>query len=375
MSELATGKQVVIYGGGVAGAVLAKNLAAMANVTLVDPLDYFEIPMAAPRNLVRPEFAEQAIMSFAQALPMVRHVQGKLLELNEENGLVLTNDGKQIQLHADVTVLATGSRFANPLMRATHGTAVERKTFYRRFQQRLAHAQTILIVGGGPIGVEVAGEISENYPGKTITLLESGHRLLRGSTEKAARHASAVLAGRGVKIITGERLTASSGPSDDVFAAAGKAKTDKGQLLQYDLLVWCTGGQPNTAYMQKHFSDVLNDAGRIKVTPHLRVVGKDTLFAVGDITDLDENKMAWHIASQVKNATANIRLVLAERMHSGDLKIHRPQTGNPSMAITLGSSTGVVQLPVIGLITAPWFNRKVKAAHMLVPKYRQIFGL
>jgi hypothetical protein len=46
------------------------------------------------------------------------------------------------------------------------------------------------------------------------------------------------------------------------------------------------------------------------------------------------------------------------------------------MALTLGSSGGVTQLPSpLGIVRASWFNRKVKATHMLVPKFRKVLGL
>jgi len=47
-------RHVVIYGGGMAGAMLAKRPSDDVQVTLVGPRDYFEVPMAAPRNLVDP---------------------------------------------------------------------------------------------------------------------------------------------------------------------------------------------------------------------------------------------------------------------------------------------------------------------------------
>jgi hypothetical protein len=40
--------------------------------------------------------------------------------------------------------------------------------------------------------------------------------------------------------------------------------------------------------------------GRIKIPPELRVVGSTPTFVLGDMSGLDENKMAWHIASQVE---------------------------------------------------------------------------
>ena len=212
---------VVIYGGGIAGAVLARELSGDCEVTLVDPNDYFEIPMAVPRSLVTPEFADQSIIAFSTALPRVKVVRASLLELDASGGLVQTHDGRQMRLSGDVTVLATGSRFANALMRANGVTAGERKAFYTRYQKQLAQAGRVLIVGGGPIGVEVAGEITDNHSDKSITILEAGPRILGGTSQEAARHAASVLTRRGVTILCGECLESAGSPMTEVFAGAG----------------------------------------------------------------------------------------------------------------------------------------------------------
>lgn len=375
MSKDLAKSQVVIYGGGMAGAILAKELSSEAEVTLVDPNDYFEVPMATPRSLVCPAFAEKAIVPFKVALPGVRHIRGRLTEFSEKGGLVTLSSGKRISVTGEVSVLATGSTFSNPLMRAFEATSKQRKEFYARYSQRLSSAQKILIVGGGPIGVEVAGEISENYPEKAITVLEAGARVLAGTSEAASKVASSVLAKRGVSIITGEMLIGSESLPSDVFSGSGVAQTSTGRKIPYDLLVWCIGGKPNTDYMREKFSLALNEKGQIKVTRNLRVVGNEKVFALGDITDLDENKMAWHIAGQVKNAVFNIRQVLAGRTSEKHLKAHKAQTGNPMMAVTLGSQMGVLHLPVLGVVKCPAMTRAAKAGHMLVPKYRKILGL
>lgn len=85
--------------------------------------------------------------------------------------------------------------------------------------------------------------------------------------------------------------------------------------------------------------------------------------------------MAWHIAGQVDCAATNVRRLLSGRTWSDQWQTYRPQTGNPAMVVTLGSRAGVTCLPKIGTVKAGWFNRKVKAAHMLVPKHRKLLGL
>jgi NADH dehydrogenase FAD-containing subunit len=366
---------VVVYGGGMAGALLAKRLSADVRVTLVDPRDYFEVPMAAPRNLVEPAFAERATVPFAQALPGVKLVQGRLVEWQAAGGTVETVAGPTGAMRGRVHVLATGSRFANPLMRALSGTRSERLDFYRRYAERIRQSQRILIVGGGPIGVELAGEISSRHPQIAIALVESGARLLRDTTEAAARHAASVLTRRGVEIVTGDRIERAGGPDEDPFGPAGVALTRQGRRIPYDLRISCTGGRPNTGFMQAHFAEAPDADGRIRVTPQLRVQGQSALFALGDIADLAENKMAWHVAGQVACAEVNVRRVLAGRLHDRDLQSYRPQTGNPAMAVTFGPHAGMVHLPRLGLITGAWLNRRIKATHMLVPKYRKLLGV
>ena len=367
-----SGKRVVIFGGGIAGVQLAKDLAKAVKVTVVDPNDYFEVPMAAPRSLVRPEFAQDSVIPYTLALPHVELVRGTLVEMSARAGKVRLLDGRQISVSGDVHVLCTGSSYANHLVRSLGAAAQERKRLYRRYQQTIEAAQRILVVGGGPIGVEVAGEISEVYPTKSLTILEGSQRLLAGTSEAAAKHAVSVLASRGVSIIVGERLLQSTTTSEEVFGGRGEATTSSGRKIGYDLLVWCTGGRPNTPYMRPQLAGALNDQGRVRVGPDLRVVGHESLFALGDITDLNENKMAWHIAGQVPVAARNIRRVLQGLSQTSSLSIYRPQTDNPKMAVTLGSQQGVMHMPIFGVIRSPLLTRKAKAEHMLVPKYRRL---
>ncbi|WP_095204831.1 NAD(P)/FAD-dependent oxidoreductase [Mesorhizobium carmichaelinearum] len=363
---------VVIYGGGIAGALLARQLSATAKVILVDPLDYFEVSMAAPRNLVKPDFSRQSIMPFAKALPRVDHVAARLTELTSEGGIVEDASGRRLLVTGKAAVLATGNRFANELVRGQEGSGADRHAFYQRFHDRLAGAERILLIGGGPIGVEVAGEITEAWPHKHVTLVESQPRILRGTSEAAAARAAAILEMRGVTILTGQRIDGLLSNLQDVFAGSGEVTTNAGQVIAYDLAILCIGGRPNTAFMKQNFASRLTPDGHVKVAADLRVKGERSIFALGDITDLAENKMAFHIRGHVKVAATNIRSILAGKSPSLSYK---PRTGDPTMVVTLGSRTGVAHLPLFGHTRWSWLVRKVKAEHMLVPNYAKIFSL
>lgn len=367
-------KTITIYGGGMAGTFLAKQLCQEFAVTLVDSNQYFEIPMATPRSMIQPDFAERAIIPFTQALPEVKHIQGRLVQLEPDlSAIVAGIDGQNIRLQSDVTVLATGSQFSNALVRGQQQTKAQRLAFYQDFANKVKHAQRIVLIGGGPVGVEVAGEINEQYPDKHLTIIEAGPRLLSGTAAKVSRYAEQDLSRRGVKIKTNTRLMNASHLPIHVLNGCGRAELSDGELLDYDLIIWCTGGRPNTQFMHANFGHVLNARQQIQVDSTLQVKGHAHLFALGDITDLDENKMAWHINGQIPVAAHNIRHLL--QASSAAFKHYQAKTNNPMMAVTLGSQKGVVYLPIIGMINIPFITRLAKAGHMLVPKYRKELGL
>jgi NADH dehydrogenase FAD-containing subunit len=362
--------KILIYGAGMAGAMLASRLAEDFDVTVVAPTNYFEVPMAMPRLMVQPGLADKAIISIVEALPKVRHIHGRLAELTDAGGLVDGNDGARQRVTGDVSVLATGSRFAGQLVRSLSGSSEERKAVFHRLEASLSAARRIL-VGGGPVGVEMAGEIVETWPGRSVTIVESGAHILSGTAKSASIHAAKFLQQRGVMLLTGERIESPS-PGDGVSAEPGEARTTSGKLVGYDVILWCIGGRPNTEYLRAHFSDRLDADGRVRVTPQLLMEGEDRVFALGDITNLKENKMALHVNGQLRVAEANIRVVALGRTPS---KTYKAKTGNPMMAVSLGSRAGVAFIPPIGTIRSAWLNRKVKAETMLVPMYRKKLGL
>lgn len=370
-----TEQNVVIYGGGMAGAILAKHLSKDLKVYLVDPRDYFEVPMAVPRNMLEPEFAQLSTVPFKQALPNVTLIQGWLNEWTSDGGIVKTITGATQLLQGKVNVLATGSQFSNLMMRPQSGSRTERLDFYQRYAACITDSKRILIVGGGPIGVEMAGEISSRHPNIHITLIESGSRLLGGTSEAAAHHAERVLTQRRVEILLNDRMVAMPQSPSGADIAGGDVVTEQGRHIGYDMLLMCAGSKPNTLYMNAHFASALDSQSRIRVTPSLRVVDQPALFAVGDINNVAENKMAWHVAGQVNCTIKNVRSVLAGRLDESDLVAYQAKTGNPAMAVTLGPDAGMVHLPPFGLITTGWINRRIKARHMLVPKYRKILGV
>jgi NADH dehydrogenase FAD-containing subunit len=78
-------------------------------------------------------------------------------------------------------------------------------------------------------------------------------------------------------------------------------KTDKGTAIEADFVVYAGGTKPNSEFMKDNFSAVLNPQGQImvcwmrpskilQVDEYFRVTGLDNVYALGDVTDIKEER-------------------------------------------------------------------------------------
>jgi NADH dehydrogenase FAD-containing subunit len=67
-------------------------------------------------------------------------------------------------------------------------------------------ASSVLVVGGGSVGVELASLIKEAHPSKRVTLVCSGATLLDRMAPHAQRFAEQWMRQHGVELLTGERI-------------------------------------------------------------------------------------------------------------------------------------------------------------------------
>ena len=143
---------------------------------------------------------------------------------------------------------------------------------------------TVVIVGGGPTGVEMAGALAElrqmefatHYteidPSQSrIVLLEAQDRLLGAFHPKLGSYALGELRRRGVEVRCGESVNE---------VQAGRAVLASGDTIDCGLVVWAAGVGP---CQLTDTIDVPKVRGRIEVGPDLRVSGFDDVFAVGDM--------------------------------------------------------------------------------------------
>ena len=366
-------QRVVVVGGGAAGHKIAYAMQHAADVTLVDPKDYMEVPMAVPRLMVAPG-SLPALIPYREFLPKADLVQGWLKEVREGSIIVETSARPgTTEVPYDYLVLATGSNYDGDLVKPVSGNVGQRLQHFRSVRKHLEAAGRVLIVGGGAVGIELAGEITETFPGKRVTVVEAGLHILPLTSEKPRRWAAEFLQRRGVEILTGERIVQPvSTPSGNLDARGGQAVTDKGSRIDYDVGLWCVGLKPDASYLKAHFPAALDERGLIKVSTDMRMLGQPRIFAVGDITDLPEKGALW-VQYHAKAAIKNLQRLIAapETAKLAHYKRPMPRT---TMLVTLGRRNGVMDLP-LGKFRAGWLARKLKADHMLVPGYRKGIGL
>jgi NADH dehydrogenase FAD-containing subunit len=364
-------KKIVVVGGGLGGYHVAHALQHLAEVTLVDPKDFFEVPMAAPRLIVAPG-SLPAQVHYDEFLPKVTRIKGWLSEVTP-TAIRVDQAGASDYIPYDYLVLATGSNYKGDLMKPHGGSLDDRVAHYQALNQSVEGAQNILIIGGGPVGVELAGEITESYPDKKITLVDGGKHILPLAAPRLRAWATEHLTQRGVDIQLSTRITEPAAPPAGDFAAtSGQITTQAGGTIAYDIAFWCVGTRHDSAYMAAQMSTVLDEHGQIKVTPTLQVSGHPHIFALGDVSDLAQKGGLW-VQFQSKVVIANLKRLLATP-HTAKLKKYKLPFAPTTTVITLGKNHGVLELPV-GQYRAGWMSRMLKGKHMLVDKYRGKVGV
>ncbi|XP_025013961.1 apoptosis-inducing factor homolog A isoform X2 [Ricinus communis] len=269
-------RRVVVIGGGIAGSLIAKNLQFDAHLTLVDPKEYFEITWANLRALVEPSFAERSVINHRDYFTNGRIIASSAVDVTDAD--VLTADGQVIPY--DYLVIATGHADSVPK------TRTERLTEYQAGNEKIKSAHSILIVGGGPTGVELAGEIAADFPEKKVTLVHDGSRLMEFIGPKAANKTLKWLRSKNVEVKLEQRVDLNSITGSDGNCTK-TYHTSAGETIKADCHFLCTGIPLGSAWLKDTvLKNNLDANGRLEVDEYLRVRGWKNIFAIGDITNI-----------------------------------------------------------------------------------------
>lgn len=298
-------KKVVIVGGGFAGINLIKSLANdnHFHITLVDVNNYHFFPpllYQVATAFIEPSNISYPFRRMFQQKNNLRFHLGCLTKVNPETNSIETDTGT---LTYDYLVLALGTETNYFGMENVKKNALPMKTINDALNLRnhiLLNMEkavrtpeieekerllNIVIAGGGPTGVEVAGMLAEmgqniavkEYPEikdlqAHIHLIDAGPVLLGPMSKKAQNEATDVLRKLGVKI----KLNTAVKDYVD-----GKVLLATGNSIPTNVLIWASGvtgrevpGLP---------AEVIARGRRIQVDEFNRVKGISNIFAIGDI--------------------------------------------------------------------------------------------
>ncbi len=355
---------VVVVGGGYAGINVAKGLDADADVILVDPKEAFAHNVAALRVLADPSWLPRAFYPFERLLEHGRFVRDRVV--HAESDRVVLGSGEE--LRPDVLVLASGSTYPFP----AKTDATELRDTYARYEQAhesLAGAGRVLLIGAGPVGLELAGEISSAWPDKHVTIVDVAPDIVAGPYKPEFRaELRRQLAERGVELVLGDGLQAEP-PTAPGEPGTFTVTTESGRRIEADLWYRCYGVRPVTDYVAGDLAAARGPDGFIRTGSTLQVEGHERVFALGDASAIDI-KMAGRAKYQADAVVANVQALIAGRPADTEY-----QPLPPVMLIPLGPDGGAAQLPGQDDIAGPEAASTIKGAHMLVDSYAALFGL
>ena len=369
-----TQKSILVAGGGAAGHQIAYQLRDAAAVTLVDPKTYWEVPMAVPRLLVEPD-AVSARIRYDSFLGEARHLQGKVTRLQDGSAEVALSDGSTRTIGWDYAVIASGSAYMDPLIKAQAVTETDRSAEISAMNAKLRRARSVVVAGGGPVGVETAAELRETFPNVLVTLVHGGDKLLDRAPHRFPGWAERALRSSGVDIVLNDLVVDSEPGGQPVD---GKVRTKSGRVIMADAIVWAGGVKPVTDFLTKSWPHAVQPDGQLKVDRYLRLEGHPAVFVAGDITNLPEARLAIIGGLHAKAVVANLKaLVTSSDPASVKLKPYKPTLPGKGigklMIVTLGRNDGLTSLP-FGQFRASFLARKIKARDMLVGMSRKAIG-
>ncbi|HZE37976.1 MAG TPA: FAD-dependent oxidoreductase [Stackebrandtia sp.] len=331
------GPAVVVVGGGYAGTLIAKSLDGDARVTLIDPRDAFVNFAGSLRALARPDWAHHPFFDYRTLLKHGRVVRDRVTSADPA-GVTLSDGGR---VDADYLVLATGSSHSYPAHpRHMTTSAAPAVKDLRVTNDHLRRAERALILGAGPVGLELAGEIREVWPDKHITIVDPSPDLLPEFLPEIRADLHRQLKELDVDLRLGTSLTESP-PVEPGTNSAFTATTDAGEPITADIWFRSFGARVNTDYLEDGALVELTERRTVPVDEYLNVVGYRSVYALGDIADLSDAKMATHAQTQSLVVVENIRAQLR-----GDETGTVYESGSvPRILLPLGTRAGVGQLP------------------------------
>jgi apoptosis-inducing factor 2 len=336
---------VAVIGGGYGGTIAARALDDVADVVLVEPRDAFVHNIGALRAVVDPAFAPRIFLPYNRLLANGRVVRGRAAQVSADRVVLGSGD----EIRPDFVVLATGSSYPFPA-KSDVDDAEAATAKYRALNAELAAAESVLLLGAGPVGIELAGEITSAWPDKRVILADIADDILAGPYMPELRaELRRQLAERNVELVLGA--------------------ADPAAELEADVVLHTHGATPETGYLADDLAAARDADGLLTVTPELRLAGHANVFAIGDVAAGHVKKGAAAMR-HAPVAAGNIRALITGE---GELATYDPFP--PAIVVPLGPDGGSGQLPGADEIASRETVSEIKGRHLMVEPVAASLGL
>jgi NADH dehydrogenase len=360
--------KIVIVGGGFGGLRLARRLNNKEGfkVVLLDRFNHHQFQPLFYQVATSGLDASNISFPLRKVFQNSRNVRFRLAEVEEikphENKLITDQE----EISYDKLILATGATtnfFGNP---DTTANAIPMKSTVEALQLRyrllqnfedaittrseedLKRLMNIVVVGGGPTGVELAGALGEmkkyvlpkDYPeldfsAMNIYLLEGSSRTLGSMSDKSSNQSKKYLQKLGVQVMT------------DVLVENYDGKNvllRDGAVIASSIVIWAAGIKGNIpAGINNNLITVGN---RIRIDNRCRVPGFENMYAIGDLAYLETNHFKKGLPQVAPVAIQQANLLaynfIQEQKNRPQREFHYRDKG--SMA-TVGRNLAVVDIP------------------------------
>ncbi|PVH92310.1 FAD/NAD(P)-binding domain-containing protein [Periconia macrospinosa] len=279
-----------------------KKLGKTYHVYIVDSSSHFFWNTGSPRSVVSAALlpADKLFMpiadgfkSYDSSLYTVIHGTAESWDVRARTVTIKLADGENIQaLPYYALVLATGLRTPSPAT-SLHGNYTNTKTAIEDLNRKFASAKSVIVCGGGPTGVETAGEAGHflngsagwfssfpSNPKAKVTLITKADRLLPVLSKPRALTGEMLLNKVGVDVVYNVGVISSTTDAD------GKTTVNlsNGEQWTADVYIPAWGTTPNSEYVPV---DLKNDQGYIKTNgTTLRAdAAGPRVYVAGDIGD------------------------------------------------------------------------------------------
>jgi NADH dehydrogenase len=325
--------RVVVVGGGFGGLFATRALRwSPVDVTLVD---------REPHHLFQPLLYQVAtgILSQGEIAPLLRHVLRSQrnaevvlaavtgFDLDRRSVHIQRTDGAAREIPYDSLIVAAGagqSYFGHDEL-AEHAPGMKTLDDALRLRGRLLQAlemaelsddpkqragwMTVAIVGAGPTGVEIAGQVRALAtralgtsfrridPGQIrVLLLDAGHEPLAHFGERLSEAATKDLDRMGVELHMGVRVTS----VDDESVVLERSGSAGSERVEARTVIWAAGveASPLAKMLATGSGATCDRAGRIEVRPDCTLPGHPEVFAIGDMASLDKLPGVAEVAMQ-----------------------------------------------------------------------------